>query len=154
MAYRLGAASLGALKGVHPSLVAVVDRAISLTEQDFSVHEGVRTWARQQEYVRKGVSKTMFSEHLPQPDGYGHAVDLVPYIDGVLRWEWEPIFRIACAVDQAAFELNVKIRWGGVWDRVMSEYGGSVAALKKAVDEYCARHPGPDFIDGPHFELA
>lgn len=25
--------------------------------------------------------------------------------------------------------------------------------MRREVDAYCARHPGPDFIDGPHFEL-
>ena len=45
---------------------------------DFSVREGVRTPETQKEYVAKGVSKTMASKHLIQPDGYGHAVDLYP----------------------------------------------------------------------------
>lgn len=148
MTYSLGKKSLDRLSGVHPDLVAVVKRAIEITEQDFAVHEGVRSRARQEQLFRAGASKTMDSRHIT-----GHAVDLVPYVGGQLRWEWKPIFSIAVAVDRAATELGVPIRWGGVWDRLMTEYGGSPAAMQKEVDAYCARHPGPDFIDGPHFEL-
>lgn len=148
MTYILGKKSLDRLSGVRPDLVAVVKRAIEITEQDFSVHEGVRSRARQAQLFKAGASKIMDSRHIT-----GHAVDLVPYIGGQLRWEWKPIFHIAVAVDQAATELGVPIRWGGVWDKVMTEYGGSPAAMQREVDAYCIRHPGPDFIDGPHFEL-
>ena len=155
MAYALGAKSKAKLVGVHPDLVKIVNRAIQLTTQDFTVHDGVRTLAQQKQLVARGASKTLKSRHLPQADGYGYAVDLVPYINGQLRWEWEPIYHIACAVDQAATELGFanKLVWGGVWDKFMSEYGGSPEAIKKAVQDYCVRHPGPDFIDGPHFQL-
>ncbi len=147
--YVLGKGSLAKLVGVHPDLVKVVKRAIELSPVDFAVHEGLRSLETQKEYVRRGVSKTMESRHLT-----GHAVDLLPYIGGQLRWEWPPLFLIAVAVDRAATELGVIIRWGGVWDKFMTEYGGSAELMKKEVDAYCARHPGPDFIDGPHFELS
>lgn len=145
---KLGKKSERNLEGVHPDLVRVVRRAIQITEQDFSVHEGVRSLATQREYVKRGVSKTLESRHIT-----GHAVDLVPWVAGALRWEWEPVFKVACAVDQAATELKVPLRWGGVWDKLMTEYGGSPEALRKEVAEYVKRHPGPDFLDGPHFEL-
>jgi len=146
--FQLGTKSLQKLVGVHPDLVSVVKQAITLSKIDFAVHEGLRSIETQKEYVRTGVSKTMNSRHLT-----GHAVDLVPYIDGQLRWEWNPIFEIAVAMDIAAASQRVPLRWGGVWDMTMLQYGGSAYEMKKAVDEYCKRHPGPDFIDGPHFEL-
>lgn len=154
MGYVLGAKSLSRLEGVHPQLVAVVKRAIELTDQDFTVQEGLRTLAVQKDYVRRGVSKTLNSKHLKQADGFGHAVDLVPWINGQPRWEWPPIYRIARAVDDAAQALGVKLIWGGVWDRRMDQYGGSPAAIEAEVQAYCRRHPGPDFIDGPHYQLA
>lgn len=43
MTYQLGNKSLQTLEGVHPDLVAVVKLAITLTEQDFSVGEGLRS---------------------------------------------------------------------------------------------------------------
>lgn len=156
MAYSLGERSLAELEGVHPSLVSVVKRAITLTKQDFSVHDGLRTIAEQREYVRRGVSKTMNSMHMKQPDGFGHAFDLVPYINGQLRWEWKPIFVIAAAVHQAARELGVALTWGGVWDRAFLELGESAADMEKAVNSYVARRRAlgkTAFIDGPHWQL-
>lgn len=146
----LGEQSLAALEGVHPSLVACVKDAITTTRQDFGVHEGLRSKATQQEYVRRGVSKTMSSKHLKQSDGFGHAVDLVPYVAGSLRWEWPLIYPIAAAMQGAALRLGVKLRWGGVWSKTINELR---EPLHVEVEKYCAEHPGPDFLDGPHYEL-
>ncbi|EDX79488.1 M15 family metallopeptidase [Brevundimonas sp. BAL3] len=153
MTYSLGANSRAECKGVHPDLVRVIERAIKLTTQDFAVHDGVRTLEEQKRLVARGASKTMNSRHLVRSDGYGHAADLVPWINGQLRWEWGPIYHIAFAVQTAAKEYGVSLRWGGVWDRPLSDLPASPDGLKKAVEAYCVRHPGPDFIDGPHFEL-
>lgn len=153
MTFILGAKSRANLQGVHPRLVAIMERAILYSFVDFGVHEGLRTLERQKAYVASGVSKTLNSKHLKQPDGYSHAVDLVPYIDGQLRWEWQPLYEIALAVRKASLELNTELIWGGVWDRTMRELSSSAASIKRDVAEYCLRHPGPDFIDGPHFQL-
>jgi len=157
MNYALGAKSIAELRGVHPKLIAVVRRAIDITEQDFAVHDGLRTIEEQREYVRRGVSKTMNSMHMKQADGFSHAVDLVPYINGQLRWEWKPIFHIAVAVRLAAEELNVALTWGGVWDRAFLDLGVSPAAMEQAVNSYVSRRRGAGktaFIDGPHWQLA
>jgi len=156
MTYTLGQASLKELAGVHPKLVAVVKRAIQITTQDFSVHDGLRTMEEQKRYVATGVSKTMNSMHRTQPDGYGHAVDLVPYINGKLRWEWPAIYPIAVAVREAARELDVDIRWGGHWGR-LGDIAATSQSMNKAVQDYVAarRKAGKSaFIDGPHYELA
>jgi len=156
MTYVLGRASLAELEGVHPQIVAVVRAAIQITTQDFSVHDGLRTAAEQAEYVRRGVSKTMASKHMRQADGYGHAVDLVPYINGQLRWEWKPIYQIARAVRVAAAERGVKLIWGGVWDRDFEKLEPTASGLEIAVQNYTARRRAAGksaFIDGPHFEL-
>jgi len=153
MPFTLGAGSRAELAGVHPALVAVVERAIVITAQDFTVHDGVRTLAQQRALVAKGASKTMNSRHLVKADGFGHAVDLVPWEGGKLRWEWPLIYPIAAAMCQAAREFDQALIWGGVWDRRLDRLTPSAEALKAAVAEYCVRHPGPDFIDGPHFEL-
>jgi len=154
MAFSLSASSKRELKGVHPDLVKVVNRAIEITKQDFAVHDGPRTIEEQREFVRRGASKTMKSRHLVQSDGLGHAVDLVPVISGQLRWEWVPIYDIAEAMRKASEELGITLVWGGVWDRNLGTYGKGAKAMKAAVAEYQERHPGPDFIDGPHYELA
>lgn len=146
--FTLGKKSLSELKGVHPDLVAVVQRAIELTVQDFSVHDGIRTVEEQKKLVAGGVSKTMKSRHLT-----GHAVDLVPYINNKLRWEWEPIYKIADAVRTAAEELGIPIRWGGAWDRSLT---GTDELPEDMVADYTARRRKAGkraFIDGPHYEL-
>lgn len=126
MAYVLGAKSKGRLAGVSPKLVAVVERAIELTTQDFTVTEGVRTLARQKELYAQGrtapgpvVTATLNSKHRVQPDGYGHAVDIPPY---PINWDntLENLARfdaVSKAMFAAAKELKVKIRWGADWDQ-------------------------------------
>lgn len=146
--FKLGAKSLRELEGVHVELVAVVKRAIELTVQDFAVHDGRRTLKEQQEMVAKGVSQTLDSRHLS-----GHAVDLVPYVNGQLRWEWDPIYRIADAVRMAANELGTPLRWGGAWD---IDFTASAEPPDDLVADYTARRKAAGkkaFIDGPHFEL-
>jgi len=105
--YKLGKTSKSRLSGVHPDLVSVVERAIEITEQDFSVLQGLRSLEQQRINVEKGVSKTMNSRHLT-----GHAVDLIPY---PVSWDWEYFYPIADAMKQAAEELGVDIEWGGDW---------------------------------------
>lgn len=107
MPYKLGTRSLQNLSGVHPDMVAVVKRAIEISEQDFSVIEGIRNINRQRELVKSGASTTMNSRHLT-----GHAVDIAPY---PLSWEWEHFYPIADAMKQAAEELGVDLEWGGDW---------------------------------------
>jgi peptidoglycan L-alanyl-D-glutamate endopeptidase CwlK len=148
MTYKLGAGSLRRLTDVHPALVQVVLRAIELTTQDFSVHEGLRSLKTQKEYVAKGVSRTMNSMHLRQPDGYSHAVDLVPWAGGMMRWEWPLIYPIAEAMRQAAQENKVQLRWGGNWGNLTI----TSDPPEELVESY-VKGRRQAFIDGPHYEL-
>jgi peptidoglycan L-alanyl-D-glutamate endopeptidase CwlK len=110
MGYKLGLRSKQRLKGVHPDLVAVVKRAIEISEVDFTVLEGIRSEKRQAELLAKGASTTMRSRHLT-----GHAVDLGAYVDGSVRWDWPLYHKIAAAMKQAAKEQGVAMEWGGDW---------------------------------------
>ena len=146
--YKLGSKSKKELEGVHADLVSVVNRAIELTAQDFSVHDGIRTLEEQKVLVEKGVSKTLKSRHIT-----GHAVDLVPYINGKLRWEWEAIYVITDAVRTAAQELKIPLRWGGAWDVTLTETCDAPLDVR---NNYIARRRAAGhkpFSDGPHFEL-
>ena len=110
--YKLSKRSLGKLQGVHPDLVAVVERAIEITESDFSVIEGLRSLDRQHQLFNEGHSKTLNSRHLT-----GHAVDLMAWVDGGGSWDWSHYHAIAEAMKDAARELDVEIVWGGDWKR-------------------------------------
>jgi len=108
MSYKLGTRSLQNLSGVHPDLVAVVKLAISITEQDFTVIEGIRNINRQRELYKAGKSTTMNSRHIT-----GHAVDMVPW-----PVDWNDLERFEVmseAMKQAAEELDIPIVWGGDW---------------------------------------
>ena len=105
--YQLGNKSRSKLQGVHPHLVMVVERAIEISEQDFTVLEGLRSKERQQELYNTGKSKTLNSRHLT-----GHAVDLAPW---PISWDWDKFYPIADAMKQAAEELGIDIEWGGDW---------------------------------------
>jgi peptidoglycan L-alanyl-D-glutamate endopeptidase CwlK len=115
------------LRGVHPDLVRVIERARRY--QPFIVTEGLRTRERQAQLVAQGASQTMNSRHLT-----GHAVDLAYWLDdgdgkpenGEIRWDWPLYARLGESVKQAAREVGVQIVWGGDWK---------------------------SFRDGPHFEL-
>ena len=117
----LGKRSKDNLKGVHPDLVKVVERAIQLTKQDFTVIEGLRTKERQAELMKKGATRTLNSRHLT-----GHAVDIVPWVNGNVSWDWKFYSEVRSAMMQAAGELGVEIEWGGNWE---------------------------NFKDGPHWQL-
>jgi len=121
MAYSFGIKSVKKMTGVHPALKKVLYRAIEITDVDFSIIEGVRTLERQKQLVASGASKTLNSRHLS-----GHAVDIAPYVEGEIRWDWPLYHRLAKVMKTAAKEIGVPVQWGGDWIR---------------------------FKDGPHWQL-
>ena len=138
MTYSLGQRSRNNLNGVNPALVAVVNRAIQITTQDFAVIEGVRSFQRQKQLKAQGKSRTLNSRHLT-----GHAVDLVDY---PITWDWSNMYLIADAMIQAAKELDVPLRWGGNWQvKDVREWQGTAKELNEA---YTGK-----FHDGPHYEI-
>jgi len=109
--YKLSANSLSKLEGVDPLLVMVVKRALSLSEVDFGVSEGVRSLERQKELVAARKSFTMKSYHLK-----GKAVDVFALDEtGKITWELKYYEKINEAFKRAAQELGATITWGGSW---------------------------------------
>jgi peptidoglycan LD-endopeptidase CwlK len=108
MSFALSKKSKEKLEGIDMRLVRLVEQAITETEIDFTVLEGLRTPERQQQLVNDGFSQTMKSKHLT-----GHAVDLGAIVDGKLSWDKKHYPAIAVAMKKAAADQNVKIRWGG-----------------------------------------
>lgn len=114
------------LEGVHPDLVAVVERGLQLSPYDFGVSEGVRTKEKQALNLAAGKSTTMKSLHLKQSDGYSHAVDLFVIVDGNTTWEHKYFRKVVQALFTAAIEKGVQIEAGALWR---------------------------DFLDSPHIQL-
>ena len=104
--------SLGNLKGIHPDLRRVIDRALQESPLDFIVIEGLRTMPRQRELVATGASKTMNSRHLT-----GHAVDLLPIGKDGPAFDWPLYDKLGPAVKSAADAEGVEITWGGDWTK-------------------------------------
>ena len=145
---QLGTKSLAKLNGVDNRLIAVVKLAIQLTEQDFSVNCGLRTLAEQKELLKAGATTTLNSRHIT-----GHAVDLVPFVEGKANWDWKYVYPVAEAMRKAAKQLNVTIRWGGDWS---SNFTATTLPTETLVAQYVnsRKKIGKNaFIDGVHFEI-
>jgi len=150
MAFKLSKRSLARLEGVDERMVRVVKTAISFSNVDFGVIQGLRTIEEQRELVAKGASQTMKSKHLD-----GLAVDLMAYVGSRGSWELSLYDDIADAMKLAAIEEGVSVRWGAAWQiDDIREWDGT---MQDAMDAYIdlrrsqGRRP---FIDGPHFELS
>jgi peptidoglycan L-alanyl-D-glutamate endopeptidase CwlK len=135
------------LAGVHPDLVRVVRRAAE-GGVAFRVEEGLRTVKRQQQLVASGASQTMASRHIT-----GHAVDLLPLVDGQPTFDWKYYFPLADAFRTATIAEKVPVIWGGAWGLLMTDYATAKAGQDRYAARVRARGQRP-FLDGPHFELA
>lgn len=144
--YSFGSGSKARLEGLHPDLVKVLNRAIAISDIDFTIIEGVRS--DEQCYINWGKGRTaaecrarkvptkyaqphlpkvtwlnnpLSSNHRKKADGYGYAVDIYPYpvslVLGKKAKDFEPLFdKIAKVMFKAAAGVGVKIRWGADWD--------------------------------------
>ena len=148
MGYKLGNRSVSNLEGVDERLVTVVNYAISVTKQDFSVICGLRTMDEQKALVAKGASQTMKSKHID-----GNAVDLMAYCNGG-RWELNLYDEIADAMKEGAAAAGVKLRWGAAWTiPSIGEWNDSAEdAMNSYIDTRRSQGRRP-FSDAPHFEL-
>lgn len=125
--HRFSQSSLDRLDTIEPKLVEVFHLALKYSKYDFGITEGIRTEEKQRENVKKGVSMTMKSRHLPNENGLSEAGDIVIYKNGKPTYEPKLYRKVAEAFFKAAFELGTPIEWGGHWESI---------------------------FDGPHYQLA
>ena len=121
--------SLNRLEGVHPNLVKVLLTAIEDTPIDFSIIEGVRTTKRQQDIFAQGRTKPgkivtyadgvkNKSNHQKKADGFGHAIDFCPFVNGKLDWNNHNNFKvIADHIVSTGAKLGIKITAGFYWKK-------------------------------------
>lgn len=124
--YKLSKRSKDRLIGVHPDLIKVVTTAITITPLDFGVSCGLREVSEQEQLFKNGASTTMDSMHLPQWDGYSHAVDLFVLVNNEVTWDHKHFRKVVQAVFTSAIYHSVQIEAGALWR---------------------------DFIDSPHIQL-
>ncbi len=129
MSYSFSPSSRERLSECHPTLIAVLNRAIKL--KDFTVLEGHRREERQNVMFRTGKSKLKWpnSKHNQSPS---LAVDIAPY---PIDWnDFREFDYLAGLVIGIGHQMGVEIRWGGDWNR-----NGALSDNR--------------FNDLPHFEL-
>jgi len=109
-------------KGLHPDIVKVLDEAIINPPHDFGISQGVRTKEQQEELFAQGrtkpgkiVTRTLKSNHMVQEDGYGHAFDVVIYINGKVTWDEKYYDELARHILQVAKKNGIALKWGGQW---------------------------------------
>ena len=127
---RFGTISLARLDTCHPDLQRVLRKVIE-AGPDFTVLCGHRNQVEQDRAVAEGKSQARWptSRHNTSPSG---AVDIAPW---PIDWDdWNRFRLLAGYVMGVADALDVKLRWGGDWNKNYAEG-----------DER--------FRDLPHFEL-
>lgn len=110
MSFTLSQKAQDRLTGVHPDLIKVVRGAMVTSPLQFTILEGVRSLARQEQLVKAGASTTMKSRHLT-----GHAVDLGAMVNGNVRFDWPLYYKLAEIIKGAATDAKIPIEWGGDW---------------------------------------
>ena len=131
--FSFGASSTRELDTLKEPLERVLTRAIEIF--DFSITEGSRTIETQIRNLRKGVSKTIDSRHIPRDEegeyvseGLGEAADLVPFQAGVNPWpqpadspetrekKLRRFYFMQGILYAVAAEVGTNVRMGVDWD--------------------------------------
>lgn len=100
----------------HPRIQEIIYAAAkSYNCPRFRVIDGARTIEEQKENVRRGVSKTMRSRHIPAKNGWSHAVDIAPFINGKISWNWKDYHPLAKEIKKIAASFGTRLEWGGDW---------------------------------------
>lgn len=105
------------MKGLHPALIRVIDKALAVSPIDFVVIEGLRTAERQQELFDLGASRIRGDARVPGRHLSGHAYDFAALHRGGVRWDW-PLYKRIWAIKREIAEAEgVALQWGGNWRR-------------------------------------
>jgi len=124
MTYRFSQRSLSRLQTCHPDLQLLMVEALGDPECpcDMSVLCGYRGEEEQNAAYASGASKLKFpqSRHNQTPS---LAVDVAPYINGAISWDWEHYHPLAEHIKATWQRLeqrelttgNHSLSWGGDW---------------------------------------
>lgn len=136
--YKFSKASIRRMNRLHPSLVSLLNLAISRTPIDFGIAwmGGFRTGAEQNKLFNKTPKVTTKDGYINKSKHQsGLAVDIQPYIGGEISFNKENYMIIAGVLFSCANELNLTLKSGMNWDMD---------------DEFLVDQSFDDF---PHFEI-
>ena len=117
MSSRFGRTSKRRLMTCDPRLRVLF--SIVADNFDCSIIQGRRDKATQDKYFAEGKSKLKWpkSKHnVLEPQMLSKAVDVAPYINGKVVWDASQCYYFAGYVMGIAYNIGVKIRWGGDWN--------------------------------------
>ena len=116
MAYAFSLSSERNMAGVDIRLKGIAYRALELTKIDFGIPAdgGRRTAERQYELFEDGKSRAD-GYHKKSKHQHGKAIDFFAYVDGEASWDDLHLAMVAAAFLQAASELGIRVRWGGLF---------------------------------------
>ena len=124
MTWRYGRRSLARLATCHEHLQLLMNTALAdpRCPSDISIIEGHRGRERQNALKAEGKSQLSYprSKHNSSPS---LAVDVAPYIDGSISWDWAHYRPLAAHIEQVWRELfdagrvSGSLEWGGTWRR-------------------------------------
>lgn len=123
--YKLSKIGMARLENAHPLLQALIKEMLWYV--DFSLIESTRSLEQQKKNVAKGVSKTLKSKHLPDENGFSHAVDIWPYpaprrTDGELDSNSNAWTNLALVAFFCAGKLGIQnLTWGGLWKTLVDK---------------------------------
>jgi peptidoglycan L-alanyl-D-glutamate endopeptidase CwlK len=115
--------SLNNLSRVDANLRLVFETAIETSPYDFAITHGHRSPEQQRKLYDQG--RTFPGKVVTNCDGYikkskhnylpSKAVDIAIFVEGKLTWEAKYYKAVAAHISLIAYELNVKVTWGGNW---------------------------------------
>jgi len=114
--YSFSQLSLNRMSGIDERLIRIAKRAIQITRIDFGIPEygGLRSTEDQALLYRRGVSKADGINKQSKHQS-GKAIDFYAYVDNKASWSELHLALVANAFLQAASELGIKVRWGGLF---------------------------------------
>ncbi len=134
MAFSYGSNSAKELATLHPDLQIIFTELLEI--YDHSITQGARTLDTQIANIRRGVSKTLDSRHIPRDEAGRYnptypcmAADVVPYTKGVNPWPQDSesrnvrekkkarFYYMQGIIRHIAYREGIEIRQGMDWDR-------------------------------------
>lgn len=107
--FKFSQKSLEKLASVDVKLQTLAKKVLEISPIDFSITCGLRTKEEQEQLVKEGKSKTIYSKHL-----LGKAIDILPCKEKYNKPT--DIFILVGLFIAKAKELNINIRVGALWD--------------------------------------